>query len=377
VPQAAESAIYIGCMSGTSLDGVDCAAVRFDDRGPVVEQLAWDHRPYPSSLIETLRRAALGPVDIDALCRLDIQLGRFYAETLAAFMADAGLPRTAIGAIGLHGQTLRHAPDDPLPYSLQIGDAATVAAACNLTVVADFRRRDIALGGQGAPLTPAFHAYALRREGEQRAVLNIGGISNLTLLPGQPDRPVTGFDCGPGNCLIDYLARRDFGQPYDPQGRFAARGRVDTSWLQQLLDGEPYFHRPPPKSTGTDHFSPQWLAARDPGGLNAEDRMATITELTAVSIAEALRSSEGDKSADRLLVCGGGARNRQLMKRLQHHLPGVKVTDTSSEGLDPQRVEAIAFAWLARQTLLGRPGNLPSVTHARSATVLGSVHPRT
>ncbi len=367
-----ESAIYIGCMSGTSLDGLDCVAVRFDDHGPAIEQLAASHDAYPGTLTGDLRRAALEPCDLDEACRLDVRLGRFYGETIGRFVDQSGLPREQIAAIGLHGQTLRHEPDGAPPFTLQIGDAHRVAAETGLRVVADFRRRDLALGGQGAPLTPAFHAWAFRQPGKHRAILNIGGISNLSLLPADDDRPVTGFDCGPGNCLIDHLARELYGQPFDRDGEFAASGQPDLSWVERVLAEEPYFQRPSPKSTGTDYFSPHWLG-RHPFrmGASRKERISSVTELTAVSIARAINHS--GFCIDELYVCGGGAHNCLLMERLRANLPGIPVSDTGILGLDPQQVEPTAFAWLARQTLLGRPGNLPSVTNARSAAVLGAI----
>ena len=368
----AESAIYIGCMSGTSLDGLDCVAARFDDRGPGIEQLASHHAPYPKSLADSLRNAALQPTGIDEVCRLDAELGQFYADVIGEFIEQSELPTGDIAAIGSHGQTLRHAPEADPPWTLQIGDASRIAARCGLPVVSDFRRKDMALGGQGAPLTPAFHAWAFRHQDINRAILNIGGISNLTLLPADPEQPVTGFDCGPGNCLIDHLARRDFGQDFDTDGRIAAQGRIATEQVRQVLDSEDYFRRPPPKSTGTDHFSPQWLEACALSGLPAADRLASTTELTVLGIVHSLQ--QGRLRIDELFVCGGGARNRFLMQRLRRHLPGIRVEDSGKLGMDPQQVEALAFAWLARQTLLRRPGNLPSVTHARSATVLGCIH---
>ncbi|HFD81133.1 MAG TPA: anhydro-N-acetylmuramic acid kinase [Gammaproteobacteria bacterium] len=367
----AADALYIGCMSGTSLDGLDCVAARFPGKDSAVEILAHGHAPYPHELERELRRAALDPAtSIDQLCQLDARLGDFYGERIRAFIAGNDLPHHEIAAIGLHGQTLRHAPDADPAYSLQIGDAHRVATACKLTVVSDFRRRDIALGGEGAPLTPAFHAAAFRHPEQNRVIVNIGGIANLTWLPANPSAEVIGYDSGPGNCLIDHLARELLGEPFDRNGAAAARGRVDTAVLKTLMAREPYFERPPPKSTGTDHFSPQWLQASGLEDLSPADQIATVTELTAVTIAQAVGQLPG--RPETLHVCGGGARNDWLMQRIGQHLPSLSVTDTSSLGLDPQWVEAAAFAWLARQNLLGLPGNLPSVTRARSAAVLGS-----
>ena len=367
----AANALYIGCMSGTSLDGLDCVAARFSGKDCAVEILAHDHAPSPPDLERELRRAALDPAtSIDQLCQLDARLGDFYGERIRAFIAGNGLPQHEIAAIGLHGQTLRHAPDADPAYSLQIGDAHRVAATCKLTVVSDFRRRDIALGGEGAPLTPAFHAAAFRHPERNRVIVNIGGIANLTWLPAAPSAEVIGYDSGPGNCLIDHLARELLGEPFDRNGAAAARGRVDAAVLKTLMAREPYFERPPPKSTGTDHFSPQWLQASGLEDLSPADQIATVTELTAVAIAQAVRQLPSRPES--LHVCGGGARNDWLMQRIGQHLPSLSVTDTSSLGLDPQWVEAAAFAWLARQNLLGLPGNLPSVTRARSAAVLGS-----
>ncbi len=365
------NALYIGCMSGTSLDGLDCVAARFPGKDSTVEILAHDHAPYPPDLERELRRAALDPAtSIDLLCQLDARLGDFYGERVRAFIASNDLPHRGIAAIGLHGQTLRHAPDADPAYSLQIGDAHRVAAICKLTVVSDFRRRDIALGGEGAPLTPAFHAAAFRHPEQNRVIVNIGGIANLTWLPADPSAEVIGYDSGPGNCLIDHMARELLEEPFDRNGSTAASGRIDAGVLNALMTREPYFERPPPKSTGTDYFSPRWLQGAGLEYLSPADQIATVTELTALSIAQAVRQLPG--RPETLHVCGGGARNDWLMQRIGQHLPKLSVTDTSALGLDPQWVEAAAFAWLARQNLLGLPGNLPSVTRARSAAVLGS-----
>ncbi|HET6397787.1 MAG TPA: anhydro-N-acetylmuramic acid kinase, partial [Pseudoxanthomonas sp.] len=272
--------------------------------------------------------------------------------------------------IGSHGQTVRHRPGGEAPFTLQIGDGNVIAERSGIATVADFRRRDVAAGGHGAPLVPAFHAALLHSESEDRAVLNLGGIGNYTLLPRQG--PVRGFDTGPANALLDAWCQRHTGAAFDADGAFAAGGTVDEALLARLLD-EPWFALPPPKSTGREQFHLDWVQARLRGGESPADVQATLLELSAATAADALRAHQPRTA--RVLACGGGVRNPVLMRRLAARLPGVAVESTAAHGLDPDFVEAMAFAWLARQTLAGLPGNLPAVTGARGPRVLGVVHP--
>jgi len=296
-------------------------------------------------------------------------------------LAVAGVDARDVVAIGSHGQTIRHRPagaayDGQHPFTWQIGDGNVIAERTGITTVADFRRRDVAAGGHGAPLLPALHAALLRSPDESRAVLNLGGIANLTLLPrASQDSPgdVRGFDTGPANALLDAWCERHTGARFDADGAFAARGRVDDGLLAQLL-ADHWFAQPPPKSTGREQFHLDWLQARLGQASRApEDVQATLLELTAATIADALRATQ--PGTTRVLACGGGVHNPRLLERIAARLPGVVVESTAVHGVDPDFVEAMGFAWLARQTLASRPGNLPSVTGARAPRVLGAIHP--
>ncbi len=365
---------FIGLMSGTSLDGIDAVLVDFD-LAPL-ELAATLHQAFAPALRERLLTLAESrqALDLNDYGELDAALGEAFAETVRALLGESGIAAGEVVAIGSHGQTVRHHPHGPHPFSLQIGDPARIAERTGITTVADFRRRDLAAGGQGAPLVPPFHRTVFARKDEHRAVLNVGGMANLTLLPAA-DGPVTGFDTGPGNVLLDAWCRRHQGKAYDRDGAWACAGSVDAALLERLLD-DPYFRRPAPKSTGREHFCADWLdrQLRAAGGRPApQDVQATLLELTARSAADALRAAAPDTGT--LLVCGGGAHNLCLMEALARALPGVAVETTGACGLPPDWVEASAFAWLAKQTLEGKPGNLPSVTGAARAVVLGAVYP--
>ena len=361
--------LYLGLISGTSADGIDAALVRF---GAGVELVAGHTFP----LDATLRRDVLalsqggGLPSLDAIGEMDARLGEAFAAAALGVLAQAGVSAAEVVAIGSHGQTLRHRPDGPCPFTLQVGDAARIAERTGITTVADFRRRDVAAGGHGAPLMPAFHAAVLGSTDAEVAVLNLGGIANLTLLPGQGE--VSGFDTGPANGLMDAWCERHTGEAFDRDGRLAAAGRVDAGLLAALM-AEPWFALPPPKSTGRDHLHLGWLDARmGDRGLDPVDVQATLCELSARTVAQALLASQ--PQTRRVFVCGGGVHNLALMARLRAALPGVVVESTASRGLDPDLVEAMGFAWLARETLAGRPGNLPSVTGAAGLRVLGAIH---
>ncbi len=363
---------YIGLMSGTSLDAVDAVLVELTNTECQLQQAL--SLPIPGEI----RRQALsllspGENELARIARLDVQLGRLFAEAAGKLLAQAKLQASDIRAIGSHGQTLRHLPDGPFPTSMQIGDPNIIAETTGITTVADFRRRDMAAGGQGAPLVPAFHAAILRSEKENRALLNIGGIANLSLLPADPAQPVTGFDTGPGNGLMDAWIEHHRQIPMDENGDWAAGGQIDEPLLERLLDDD-YFRQPPPKSTGREYFNLHWLEARLSACPNRSPRdvQATLAELTARSIARAIREQAPGYS--RVLLCGGGVHNAHLRRRLAAALPGCRISSTADAGLDPDWVEAMAFAWLAKQTLEGRPGNLPSVTGARHGVILGAVY---
>jgi anhydro-N-acetylmuramic acid kinase len=368
-------ATFVGLMSGTSLDGIDAVVVDFADGQPgKLGTLASACMPIPDAVRERiLRLCSPGNHEIDAMGELDSELGTLFAAAATEVIRSAGLRAEDIVAIGSHGQTIRHRPAGTHPFTLQIGDPNTIAELTGITTVADFRRRDVAAGGQGAPLVPAFHAWMFRSADISRAILNIGGMANLTVLPANPSVPVLGFDTGPGNVLLDAWHAKHQGIPIDMNGGWARTGQADTSLLEHLLS-ERFFISPPPKSTGRELFNLHWLeeALTTTTALKPQDVQATLAELTAVSCAEGVKRWAGE--VGELFLCGGGAHNIYLRERIAQHLPDVHVTTTSELGLDPDWVEAVAFAWLARQTIAGLPGNLPAVTGAGHPVVLGGIY---
>jgi anhydro-N-acetylmuramic acid kinase len=365
--------LFLGLISGTSADGIDVALVQVDDDGHC--RLV-DGRTYPWETGLRARLIALGQggdaTSLDELGMLDVRVARAFADAALALLRDAGVDATRVCALGSHGQTVRHRPQAEFPFTWQLGDGNVIAERSGITTVADFRRRDVAAGGHGAPLVPAFHAALLRSPAEDRAVLNLGGIANFTLLPGVGD--VRGFDTGPANALLDAWCERHTGAAYDADGAFAARGQIDHALLARLLD-DPWFAQPPPKSSGREQFHLDWLQPRLRGDERVEDVQTTLLELTATTVATALQSQQ--PATKRVLACGGGVHNPVLLARIAAHLPGMSIESTAQHGLDPDFVEAMAFAWLARETLVGRPGNLPAVTGARGPRVLGAIYPAT
>lgn len=358
--------LYIGIMSGTSLDGADAVLTDFSGTRPV--QLAHTHVPYNTALRGTLHGlSATGPDEIHRSQQAAIELAHLYAAVIGDVLKSGGVSKADVQAIGCHGQTIRHMPEQG--YTVQLNAPALLAELAGIRVVADFRSRDVAAGGQGAPLVPAFHAAMFADAGVVRVVLNLGGMSNVTLLA--PGQPVRGFDCGPANVLMDGWIERIRGEQYDKDGAWAASGNVDKKILARLM-AHPFFSLRPPKSCGREQFNLRWLMAQLPVGIPPENVQATLAELTAQSIAEVLRSAEC--RPDELAVCGGGAFNSHLIRRL-HAATGVTVSSTSEWGVAPDAVEAMAFAWLARCTLSGLPGNLPEVTGAAGTRVLGAIWP--
>lgn len=364
---------YIGLMSGTSMDAIDAVLADFSGGTPKVIGF---HRVL---LEQGLREAMLRLIDnstphpLQCLGELDHLLGDAFATAALELLRQTGCAPDAVAAIGSHGQTIYHQPLGDLPFTLQVGDPNRIAAATGITTVADFRRRDMALGGQGAPLVPAFHAALFRRPDRERVVLNLGGIANITLLPADADRPVSGFDTGPANVLLDIWSRRHLDQPFDRNGAWAASGTIVPTLLEAMLRA-PYFALEPPKSTGRELFNESWLDQQLGGSpASPTDVQATLLELTAVTVAQAVRRFAADTGE--LIACGGGAFNGQLLARIRHHLPAWQITTSGDYGLDPQWIEATAFAWLAQQTLAGLPGNVPTVTGAREAAVLGGIYP--
>jgi anhydro-N-acetylmuramic acid kinase len=301
-----------------------------------------------------------------------VEIGRAFADAALRLLRQAGIDPGSVRAIGSHGQTIRHGPRGETPFTLQIGDANVIAERCGITTVADFRRRDMAAGGQGAPLLPALHAALFAQPGRTRVVLNLGGIANITVLPGDPQQSIRGFDTGPANCLMDAWIARHHGVGHDEGGAWAAEGRVDQALLDALL-ADAYFASPPPKSTGRELFNLDWLAQRLAGDAHeAVDVQATLLELTARSAAQAIRTHASD--ADDVLVCGGGVHNPLLMAALRRGLAPLPVRSTQELGIDADFVEATAFAWLAKRRLDALPGNLPEVTGARGERVLGAIY---
>jgi anhydro-N-acetylmuramic acid kinase len=368
--------LYIGLMSGTSLDGVDGVLADFAEATPLaLRVLGHAHRPFPEALqAELLALNTPGPDELRRAALAANALVRLYAEVVDALVARDVPLRAQVRAIGAHGQTVRHRPGefDGVGYTLQLNAPALLAELVGIDVVADFRSRDVAAGGHGAPLVPAFHRALFGRPGVTTAVLNLGGIANLTVLAA--DGSTTGFDCGPANLLMDHWTRRHTGRAFDVDGAWAASGRVVAPLLASMRT-EPFLAAKPPKSTGRDLFNPAWLDAHLAAFRAAlpEDVQATLVELTASACADAILGHA--ESAREVLVCGGGVFNRELMRRLGARLPRMDVMDTGRRGLPASQVEASAFAWLARAFVDREPGNLVSVTGARGPRMLGALYP--
>jgi anhydro-N-acetylmuramic acid kinase len=364
-----ESAYFIGIMSGTSLDGVDAALVDSAQAAPVLLQTHFC--PYDAELREQLLALHQpGHNELDRAAVLGNRLSRLYAQATMDLLEKAGIPAQLIAAIGCHGQTIRHCPEAGRHYTIQLINAALLAELTRITVVADFRSRDIAAGGQGAPLVPAFHAAVFKHAMCHRVIVNIGGIANITSL--DPAGPVIGFDCGPGNLLMDAWCLRHTGKTYDEDGQWAATGRVIPALLEDFL-ADDFFARQPPKSTGRDLFNTQWLEKKICGDEAPQDVQATLLQFTATAIARAIQAH--CPSAAEVYLCGGGAHNGLLRHRLIDSLPGRTVTLTDQLGVAADWVEAFAFAWLAQQTMLRKTGNLTEVTGAKGNRILGAIYP--
>ena len=365
------STLYIGVMSGTSLDGVDAVLADFSNGVRVLGHHALPFEPALRHAFLQLNQS--GPDELHRAALAANSLVKVYAQAVRQLLLDTDVPASDVAAIGAHGQTVRHQPGqhDGTGYSLQINNPSLLAELTAMRVVADFRSRDIAAGGQGAPLVPAFHQHMFAEPGRTVAVLNIGGISNLSVLAPQH---VSGFDCGAGNVLLDYWCQRHTGLAFDKDGAWAATGHCHPALLERLLS-ESFLHLAPPKSTGRDLFHADWLNAHLEkfDSLSTVNVQATLTAVTARVCVNDVRRHAPD--ATRLLVCGGGAYNRHLMQLLQEGLPDMTVSTTEASGLPPLPVEATAFAWLAQQTCLNLPGNLPAVTGAHGPRVLGGIYP--
>ena len=367
-----QAAFYLGLISGTSADGIDAALCEFE---PVPRLHAGLTHPYPDDVRRRILDLAQGDgrIALDELGALDAEIAQSFAAAAQALLRQTGVARESIAAIGSHGQTVRHRPAQTPRYTLQLGDPNIIAEATGIVTVADFRRRDLAAGGQGAPLAPAFHPAMLPHDGRARVVLNLGGIANITVIPAQRDAALRGFDTGPASCLLDAWTQAHLGAPFDRGGAFAAQGHRDAALLADLLT-EPYFARPAPKSTGREVFHLDWLRRHARvSHLAPADVQATLVALTARSVGAAVRAHAPD--ACELLVCGGGVHNPVLMAALAAELAPLSARSTAQIGIDPDYVEAMAFAWLARERLAGRaPENVYNVTGARGARVLGGVY---
>lgn len=365
-------------MSGTSLDGVDVVLVSFEDPEP---QLLSSHcHPIPNELQQLLLTVSSPnwQGSLSSIGILNQKLGKLFASAVNQQLKTSTVRPEQVQAIGSHGQTVWHQPTGEHPFSLQLGDANQIAELTGITTVADFRSRDMAAKGQGAPLVPAFHRKALTHKENNRIILNIGGIANITLLPAasNTNNTVTGFDTGPGNGLIDAWTYKHKGSNYDKNGSWARSGTILDNILEELLS-EPYFSLPSPKSTGKEIFNLSWLSNKTKEDLTSykpEDVQSTLTELTAITIAKNIENNVDTQKYDECYVCGGGAHNTFLMERLQSHLPDTTVNTTQKVGIDPDWMEAIAFAWLAKQTIEGKTGNLPSSTGAKGPRILGAIY---
>lgn len=371
-----DAELYIGLMSGTSADSIDAALV---DLGGGQCHLLGTHSSDISDLKEEIHSLAQpGDNEIQRLGHLDRELGIRFAETTNQLLGLQNLKPGDVRAIGSHGQTLRHrppAPEEGHAFSLQVGDPNTIAHHTGITTIADFRRKDIALGGHGAPLVPAFHRAVFHAPGITRAIVNIGGIANITLLHSDPRRPVQGYDTGPGNGLMDAWTLRHLGHHYDAEGAWSRQGKTIPSLLQDLLN-TPYLAQPAPKSTGRELFNIDWLdrqLQQSDASYEDADVQATLLDFTAETICAAILGHEA--KVDEVYLCGGGAHNSALREKIRERLQPIDVNDTDALGIPADWVEAVAFAWLAQQTLLGRPGNAPDVTGARAAAVLGAIYP--
>jgi anhydro-N-acetylmuramic acid kinase len=367
--------LFIGLMSGTSLDGVDGVLADFSASAPAVLAHASATLP-PNLKAELLALNQPGSNELHRAALAANALMRCYAEVVEQLLSSASVAPIHISAIGAHGQTVRHQPQrfDGSGYTLQLANPALLAELTRIDVVADFRSRDVAAGGQGAPLVPVFHQAVFGKAGETIAVLNIGGMANLTVLGPRLADDVLGFDCGPGNALMDAWCLRHLGQPFDANGAWAASGRIQPGLLH-AMQTEPFFAVPPPKSTGRDLFNPDWLERQLDGFVDVApaDVQATLTELTANTCAKCV--NDFGAASKQLIVCGGGAFNTHLMARLQALLPDLAVCPSDEHGMPAQQVEAVAFAWLARKTLRRESLSLKSITGTRGARVLGAIYP--
>ncbi|MBT8142691.1 MAG: anhydro-N-acetylmuramic acid kinase [Gammaproteobacteria bacterium] len=365
---------FIGLISGTSMDGIDAALIQCSNGD--LKLLETHSEAYSDALQKRLNTIVVNAsgIALDELGQVDVMVANSFVDAARNLLKKTGLQASDIAAIGSHGQNIRHGADATTPFTLQIGDPNTIASQTDIKTVADFRRKDIALGGQGAPLAPGFHQAVFASSEYDRAVVNIGGISNMTLM--QKDGSVSGHDCGPGNTLMDLWAQKHIQMPFDHSGAWAQMGQVEATLLLQLITDD-YFKLAPPKSTGREYFNLDWMqdSLCNFPDLDPMDVQATLCDLTAQCIARDINSAlqEKDLDIDAVYVCGGGAHNKFLLQRLESMIP-CQVYSTQTLGVHPDWVEAMAFAWLAKQTVTQQAGNIPEVTGARRAAVLGGIY---
>lgn len=366
--------LYIGVMSGTSLDGIDVSITDFNDQQ--IHLIAAETYPFSNQLRRDLHQLiSSARTHLQQLGQIDIALGHAYSQAINQLLHETQIAANDIAGIGCHGQTIFHAPETQYPFSMQIGNANVIAEKTGITTVADFRQRDMVLGGQGAPLVPAFHQALFHSDNENRVIANIGGIGNITILPKDKNKAVSGFDTGPGNVLMDEWYQQHHLALYDANGDWARDGVVDEQLLETLM-ADSFFQQPIPKSTGREYFNLKWLSnilANIDKPIPAKDIQKTLLEMTARSITDAIINYADN--TDAVFVCGGGSHNQVLMDALASNLSHVRVDTTSSLGLAPDWVEACAFAWLAMRTLSHASGNLPAVTGAEKLSILGAIYP--
>lgn len=359
---------YIGLMSGTSMDGIDTVLISFENDTPRLIDTA--SIAIPEHIKTNLILLSHGEnIHLKLLGETDKQLGELFANAVLHLLQKARISTKNVTAIGSHGQTIYHSPNGHHPFTLQIGDPNVIAARTSIITVADFRRRDMALNGQGAPLAPAFHAFLFPRQSHDQFVVNLGGIANITYISANHSQPIIGFDTGPANTLLDQWCKKHCEKSFDRNGDWARNGKLQHALLAQLLDDD-YFKKPFPKSTGREYFNLSWLL-KNIEGFSIVDIQRTLVELTAKTIADAINRVTQTSSA--VWICGGGINNLFLMERLQNHCMNSAIKSTAQIGIGPQWIEAAAFAWLAKQTIENKPGNLPSVTGASRASVLGGI----
>ncbi len=366
--------LYIGLMSGTSIDGIDASLVEFcEDQ---IKTLAFEYIPFTESIKKKIQELSNPDnlIHLNEYGSTDTKLGHLFAQATNQLLTKTAISNLEITAIGSHGQTIYHAPNQPSAFSLQIGDPNIIAEKTGITTIADFRRRDIATGGQGAPLVPAFHQEFFSRlfnlNKQKISIINIGGIANITYLS---DKKTIGFDIGPGNTLLDYWIQKNLNLPYDKDGKWARSGNPNIKLIDDLKQ-DLYFQLTPPKSTGKEYFSSSWLKKKISNfpDCSAKDIQASLCQLTADTITEAIQKYA--PLTNQTLICGGGVHNEYLVECINKNLPH-SVLSTAEFGVNPDHIEAMAFAWLARQTIKNLPGNLMEVTGAKSPVILGGIYP--